>query len=282
MAHSNSQAIRKKALSFSVLGVFLFSAFLLVIPSQTSAASKTVEFELTKNTTDNPLFNDSPTTTANFVDINITNNTVAATDSTTSQDSELNHIYTWRLSLTEPLCSAAKLESIRLSSMTSVGNAGDPDLAALMLYRADGSDQYNLGNYTVTSGFDYSIGTGFATPPNNIGIKGVVRGTADELGGVLPGALDATWDVSGLPLNSQFGIMIQQDSENDTTDLQTTVETAELTYDDSDCNPVAPTVTPNPRTPKTGDAVSIVVATAVAVSALFLIFHGAKKLKGKH
>jgi hypothetical protein len=253
------------------------------ISPSANAAVQTTNLDLTANSSDNPLFNSETDTTASFNGIGITNNSTEASGSSTSLDSDLNHIYTWRLSPSDSICSEATLQGLSLSSTASAEVEGNPDLSAMMLYAVEPSRQYNVGNYTITSGVDYADVTGFFTPPNNLGIYGVIRGTATVFGGSIAGVMEATWDVSSFPIGTQFGVMVQQDTEDGTSALQTTIDEAILSYDDSECAVVSPlSTTPTPSSPKTGDAISMISATAAATAAIFLILRTAKKLKAKH
>ncbi len=204
--------------------------FVFVRPAAAATATLPLTF-----TSDNPRLNSDPSTTANFNALTINNGSEGAPGATTA-DTNLNQIYTWRLpDLTTQVCSQAALTSLRVVADVSAATLGNPDLSALFAYRVDGSDQYNLGNYTIQQGTDYATSTGFATPPNNGGIFGVVRGSAPVFGGQLNGQLEATWDLSSYDATDQFGLMVQQDSQDGSVDLQTSISTVELTYDDSNC-----------------------------------------------
>lgn len=219
-----------------VLAMFIISLGISLFAHATPAraATQTVSPGLT-STSDNPRLNSDPATTATFNGYNIQNGTESSTG-VTSSDSGLNQIYTWRLNdISTLVCSQAHLTSLHVVANVATPTEGNPDLAALAVYRVDGADTYNLGNYSIASGVDYAPQTGLFTPPGGAGISGVVRGTAPEFGGNIAGNIDATWDISALSPADSLGILVQQDSEDGTTDLQTSITTLEVTYDDSAC-----------------------------------------------
>jgi hypothetical protein len=224
-----------KKVTALALSLLFASTIGMVNVQQVQAAPQTQDLNntFTFSPSDNPRLN--PTTTTTYGAFGINNGSEGASGQTTA-DTDLNQIYTWRLpDLSERICSNARLSSLRLVANVTASTEGDPDLAALMLYRIDGSDSYNVGNYTVQQGVDYAPATGVGTPPNNEGIYGVVRGTDSLFGGQLVGQLEATWDLTGFGADDTFGIMIQQDSQDGSVDLQTALSTVELTYDDEDC-----------------------------------------------
>ena len=211
----------------------------LVIPVAVQAAPKTFRQmnsgTLSYNSTDNPRLNADPATTATFNGSGISHGSEGSPAQTTS-DTNTNQIYTWRLEdLRDNICGNAVLTSLRVQASVNVNNVGNPDLAALSVYRIDGSNLYNLDDYTVSDGVDYATATGAFTPPNNGGISGVVRGSDPVFGGTLAGGLEAEWDLSDYDINDSFGIMIQQDSQDGSTDLQTAINTVDIEYDDAAC-----------------------------------------------
>jgi hypothetical protein len=192
---------------------------------------------LTFDDNDDPLLNDDPTTTATYGGLGI-NSGSEGTPEQTSADSGTNLRYTWRMpSLRDqlPLCSNAQLTSLRVVADVTATSEGDPDLVTLAVYRIDGANMYALGDYTISQGYDVAPTTAFVTPPNGLGVYAVGRGTPAQLGGQIAGTIEASWDLSSFDIDDQFGIMVQQDTEDGSTDVQTTIQTVELTYDDENC-----------------------------------------------
>jgi hypothetical protein len=199
---------------------------------------------LVYSTSDNPRVNSNPSTTTTYGAV-LTRGSELAPGETTV-DSGTNLFYTWKLDdLTSRTCSQASIESIHAVANVTATTEGTRDLAAVGLYVLDGTGGYMLDNYAITTGVDFRTSSAGFTPPNNEGIFAVGRGTFGDLGGVISGQLDATWDVSGLPLSSEIGVIVQNDAENSTVDLQTTFQSIVVNYDDSSCTtPPDPEPTP--------------------------------------
>lgn len=230
-----TQTLKKVSLLLTSFVFIVAAAVINIQPVQAAPQSQNLNGNLTFDPDDNPRLNANPATTVTFGGVGINNGSEGASGQTTA-DANVNQIYTWRLpNLSDHICSNAQLTSLRIVADVSATVEGTPDLAALMLYRIDGSDTYNVGSYTVQQGVDYAPSTGVITPPGNEGIYGVVRGTDPALGGQLAGQLEATWNLSSFDTTDNFGVMIQQDSEDGTVDLQTTISTLELSYDDENC-----------------------------------------------
>ena len=218
-----------------VVGIVTAPLSLFVERAAAASLTSNYQSQLVFDTDDNPVLNDDPATTATFVGAGISHGSDGGSGQTTS-DSNLNQIYTWRLpELTDSICSHAQLTSLHITANVTADTEGNPDLSALMLYRIDGSSQYNLGDYTVQQGVDYATSTGFFTPPDNDGVYGAVRGSASVFGGQLTGQLEATWDLSSYDPTDQFGIMVQQDSQDGSVNLRTAIQDVELTYDNANC-----------------------------------------------
>ena len=220
---------------------------------------------LVYSTSDNPRMNSNPSTTTTYGAV-LTRGSELAPGETTV-DSGTNLFYTWKLDdLTSRTCSQASIESIHAVANVTATTEGTPDLAAVGLYVLDGTGGYMLDNYAITTGVDFRTSSAGFTPPNNEGIFAVGRGTFGDLGGVISGQLDATWDVSGLPLSSEIGVIVQNDAENSTVDLQTTFQSIVVNYDDSGCSTNQPP-TINPTTPKTSTSTKTPTGTVVSPGA---------------
>jgi hypothetical protein len=224
-------------IGFALVQTLALASPVVAAPQQTPLGGTSSGVNLTFDDNDDPLLNDDPTTTATYGGFGINSGSEGSPEQTTA-DSGTNRRYTWRTpSLRDqlPLCSNAQLTSLRVQADVTTTTEGDPDLVTLALYRIDGADMYSLGNYTVQQGYDVAPTTAFVTPPNGLGVYAVGRGTPAQLGGQIAGTLEATWDLSSFDIDDQFGIMIQQDAEDGSTDVQTTIQTVELTYDNEDC-----------------------------------------------
>ncbi len=227
---------RIRVFSLVAAGAILAAQLAVAVPVANAAPQTINNPGLTYDGSDDPVLNDNPNTTATFGGIGIDSGVGTVGPTATASDSNVNQTYTWRLnSLADQMCSQATLTSLRIQANVTADTEGDPDLSAIFLYRIDGSDVYALGDYTINSGTDYSTATGGFTPPDGDGLYGVVRGTAVQFGGSLAGAIDATWDLSSFSPTDTFGIMIQQDSQDGSVNLQTTISTIDLEYDDANC-----------------------------------------------
>ncbi|MBP6880355.1 LPXTG cell wall anchor domain-containing protein [Candidatus Saccharibacteria bacterium] len=142
--------------------------------------------------------------------------------------------YSWRADLSS-LCTGAQIQNIRLTTNTIAQNEAAVGGVFLGLYNTN--DLVLLNNYTIATGEDgntwlpVAFGqSSFATVDRGLG-DGVNFFPA-SLG--YAGRLDATWDITGYN-QDDIGIYIQQWIGGQTTTAQTTIETAELTYDDAGC-----------------------------------------------
>lgn len=213
----------KKLMNLQIFVAAAAMVFVVLPPHQVSAAVKTASLS-TVPTSDDPIISGGVSVSSTGVDL------VSPLDEkSTRQDTGMGrpYGYTWRISLPQ-LCSGAKLQKVRVVTDTVAQNEEPGGGILLGLYDSNGM----IDNYTIHEGEDMNTWyLGFDAPVVDRGLSDGTIFPAD-LG--YSGQLDATWDISDHVAGEQLGIYIQQWLIGDT-QAQTTIQSVELTYDDSGC-----------------------------------------------
>lgn len=198
------------------------------------------------------------------------------------------HWYAWSFNVLDQLpCPSATMQSIRVVASNTLETEGNPDWAVMVLANIeDDSITPLLPTKPVTEGYSpdllpYYVGRW------SEGVSDFPPATT-EWGIGIAGPMEAIWEVSGLDINNDFALAIGHDAEDGTVGLQTNIQAVEVTFDDSSCDGVPAPTTPGgsssltPSTPKTGTVSSVIIATSIAIAAIFLTLKTAKRLKSKH
>ena len=217
------------------LFVLIIFAVMLIVPiSRASASTKTVKLSTTP-ALDDPTFDG--TTKVSDVGVAITaplNGTTTLVDSMTTVNSP--KAYTWRVTIPD-LCDGAQITGLRVKTNSHAEN--ESPLSGVFLLTYDVGTNRMFSHYSVNDGKGEDSNswvpalTGFATPS-------IDRGTGDgtthfpaSLGA--NGPLDGTWDLSSSTVGNQVGIFVEHWITSNTATIQTTIQSVELSYDDSNC-----------------------------------------------
>ncbi len=246
------------------LFVLIIFAVMLIVPiSRASASTKTVELSTTP-ALDDPIYDGG--TKVSDVGVAITaplNSTTTPIDSEATAHSPKG--YTWRVTIPD-LCDGAQITGLRVKTNSHAENES-PNSGVFFL-------AYDVGTNRIFSHYSVNDGKGEDTNSWMPTLTGIVapsidRGTGDgttyfpaSLGA--NGPLDATWDLSSTVVGNQLGIYVQHWITSNTATIQTTIQSVELSYDDSNCpNPsqtIANAVSGSPITftmPKESSAMAI-------------------------
>lgn len=217
------------------LFVLIIFAVMLIVPiSRASASTKTVKLSTTP-ALDDPTFDG--TTKVSDVGVAITaplNGTTTLVDSMTTVNSP--KAYTWRVTIPD-LCDGAQITGLRVKTNSHAEN--ESPLSGVFLLTYDVGTNRMFSHYSVNDGKGEDTNSwmsslvSFATPS-------IDRGTGDgtthfpaSLGA--NGPLDGTWDLSSSTVGNQVGIFVEHWITSNTATIQTTIQSVELSYDDSNC-----------------------------------------------
>lgn len=217
---------------------------IMLMPVQAAYASQQIVTVPTQSASDDPQVVENGVVLGSFGDLGVNlqpplNDTTTPLDDASLMTPAPNG-YTWRFTLPE-LCNNAELISLRIVTDT-VATDEEPVTGVLMgIYGSDDLalfDSFDINNGNGEDGstwLDALFGT--SLPVVDRGAAGTwitVPTFPGDLG--MDGTLDANWDISGQDVNEPLGIYIQHWLAGDTATAQTTIQSAQLTYDDEQCS----------------------------------------------
>ena len=233
MNHASKQANHYSP-AYLAVAVVLSLVFIFSITSvQVSAASKTVPLDTAAASED--IYTGADESSPKATDFGVNLATPLDSKTTRLDDGDVSGVsgYNWRANFPK-LCSGAQLQSIHLVTDSSAQNETGLSGIFLAVYRTD--NLVPINNYSINVGEDGN--TWAPTAFGQATIPFVYRGIGDgvntfpaSLG--FDGRIDAVWDITGYEQND-VGIYIQQIVDNSVT-AQTTIESIDLTYDDTNC-----------------------------------------------
>ena len=182
--------------------------------------------------------------------------------------------YTWRVTVPATLCEGAQIKSLRVRTNTTA-DVDDAGSGVVVATYPIASGVINT-NYGVNGGLGEDMNTwmpalsGAPTPAIDRGSEAGGMFWPANLG--LAGQLDGTWDISGAQPGDQFGIFVEHLFFGAATEgVQTTIESAQIIYDDANCAIAVDTTPDNegsnpvPTLPDTGDSMFVPAIFSIAL-----------------